>query len=96
MKNLFEGFEGREENLKKIYRFSMFEKFTHRNHLWTHEQRVAYIIKDLFPSIKITLPKADRKKAFTLALVHDDAEVLTGDVQFGHKIHMTQEQLKKL
>lgn len=38
----------------------------------------------------------DSKKAITLALIHDDAEMITGDIQLGHKQIMTLVQLKKI
>lgn len=42
------------------------------------------------------LPDLDVQKAVTLALVHDDAEMITGDVQLGHKQLMTEEQLAEI
>lgn len=90
------GFENLIPELEKIYRFSMFDVFRYRFNLWQHERRVAYMVKDLSPAVKKTLPKFDERKAFTLALVHDDAETIIGDIQRGHKIFMTKKQLTKL
>ncbi len=92
----FAGFEDREEKLKKIYRFSMFEVFFYRSSLWDHVQRVALIIKELSPLALRLLPNFDAEKAYVLALVHDDAEMITGDVQLGHKQRMSSEELKQV
>ncbi len=72
----------------------MFEVFYYRSNLWHHSIRVFFILNELFDSVKGLVPGFDMKKAQVLALVHDDAEMITGDVQLGHKLRMTQEQLR--
>lgn len=86
----------REERLRQIQRFSMFDVFFYRSSLWYHTLRVFLIINELAPLAEKTLPNCDLAKARILALVHDDAEMITGDVQLGHKQAMTKEQLKKV
>ncbi|MDR3558660.1 MAG: HD domain-containing protein [Candidatus Pacebacteria bacterium] len=82
----------REQKLKSIYRFSMFETLIYRSNLWMHTHRVLWLVEELLPVAQRHL-KIDAEMARTLALVHDDAEMLTGDVQAGHKARMSIEEL---
>lgn len=84
----------REEKLRNIRRYSMFEVFYYRSTLWHHNIRVFFIVNELLDLAKDILPSIDADKAQLLALVHDDAEIITGDIQLGHKQIMTQEQLQ--
>jgi len=88
--------ESREENLRAIKRYSMTEVFFYRSSLWHHSLRVAFIVDAISGIATELLPGFDAKKAFVLALVHDDAEIITGDVQLGHKQVMSQEQLAEV
>jgi 5'-deoxynucleotidase YfbR-like HD superfamily hydrolase len=85
----------REQRLKEIYRFNMFEVLMYRSNLWMHTHRVAWLVEELLPLAQkyFTL---DPEKTRVLALVHDDAEMITGDVQAGHKARMTKEELEKV
>lgn len=85
----------REKRLKEIYRYSLFETMIYRSNLWMHEHRVSWIAEVVAGLLKPHL-SLDIEKAKTLALVHDDAEIITGDVQLGHKAQMTKEQLAEL
>lgn len=87
-------FESLIPELEKIYRFDMFDVF--RFNVYQHELRVAAIVKDMKPAIVKTLAQADFKKIYTLAFIHDDAETITGDIQFSNKTFMTKSQLKKI
>lgn len=82
----------RESRLKEIYRYNLFEVLFYRSNDWMHEHRVFWITEEL---AQLLSPHTsfDAEKARTLALVHDDAEILTGDVQAGHKAQMTAEEL---
>jgi len=84
----FEGFNGRDKKLRDIIRFNM-ERFTpmfYRTNLLLHSQRVYLLVRDIMPVI---LPVYDdelnAEKALTLALIHDDAEIITGDVELYRK-----------
>lgn len=94
--SLLKNFPAREEKLKSIYRYSMFEVFFYRSNLWDHAQRVALIVKEIGPLAYQLLPEFDVEKAFVLALVHDDAEMITGDVQLGHKQRMSAQELQQI
>jgi len=88
----FEGFEERERELKKIKRFHMFDFMRYRTNVFQHSQRVLWIVEELSEYA----PPMDIEKARTLALVHDDAEMITGDIQRGHKNKMTPEQKEEV
>ncbi len=86
----------REEKLRNIKRYSMFDVFYYRSTLWHHSLRVFYFVDEFADVVKNALLELDLNKARILALVHDDAEIITGDVQLGHKQRMTYEQLKEV
>jgi 5'-deoxynucleotidase YfbR-like HD superfamily hydrolase len=85
----------REQRLKEIFRFSLFKTALYRANLWEHEHRVSWLVEELAPLLASHLT-FDAEKARTLALVHDDPELITGDVQAGRKAQMTKEQLAEL
>jgi hypothetical protein len=85
----------REQNLKEIWRFNMFETMNYRSNNWMHAHRVLWLVEELLPLAQKHI-KIDVEKARILSLVHDDAEMITGDVQAGHKARMTAEELKKI
>lgn len=73
----------------------MYEVFFYRSNLWMHAHRVLWILEEIIPTAKKYFD-FDEEKARVLALVHDDAEMITGDIQAGHKAMMTEEELKKV
>lgn len=88
--------KSREEKLRSMKRFSMTDVFFYRSSLWHHSLRVHFIVNELARISQGVLPQCDWEKASVLALVHDDAEMITGDVQLGHKQVMTEKQLKEV
>src|SRR5262245_38388561 len=86
----------RERGLKALYRYSRFEVMVYRSNLWMHTHRMCWMIEELAPILKKHLPKLDIDKCRVLALVHDDAELITGDIQAGEKALMKKSQLKKI
>ena len=85
----------REAGLRGIKRYSMFEVMYYRPTVWEHVHRVQWIIEALAPHAQKFFP-ADIEKARVMALVHDDAELITGDIPAGHKARMNESQLKKI
>ena len=83
----------RERGLKDLYRYSMFEVMFYRPNLWEHSHRLCWMVEALAPIAKKHLKKIDIEKSRAMALVHDDAEMLTGDIQAGAKALMTKKQL---
>ncbi|MFA4954806.1 MAG: YfbR-like 5'-deoxynucleotidase [Patescibacteria group bacterium] len=89
-------FPGREDALRKVTRYSIFPKMFYRSNLWTHSRHVAKIIEAISPLIKRHCPDYDEARALAMALVHDDAEMITGDVQAGNKDKMSARELAAL
>ena len=76
-------------------RYRMFDQMYYRPNLWEHSWRLLWIIEELWPQTSDFLG-IDPEKARIMALVHDDAELLTGDYQAGHKARMTSEELQAI
>lgn len=92
-------FPGREEALKEVKRFNApeYTPMYYRTDLSLHPKRVAWLLIEMLPvAIDIYRGCFNPALALSLALVHDDAEILTGDVQLNKKIKMTDEQKDKL
>lgn len=85
----------REEKLKQIYRYSYFDVVYYRSNLWMHTHRVLWLLEELIPIAKKSID-FDEEKARALALVHDDPEMLTGDIQAIEKQRMTKEEQAKM
>lgn len=92
----FKGFDGREEALRSIKRYSMYAPMFYRTDVFLHSQRTLWITEELLPLAIGKVEDFDAELARSIAAVHDDAEMITGDVQLGHKIRMTPKQLQKL
>lgn len=87
------GFEGREKGLRGIMRYSLYSTVYYRSSDFAHSKRVAWLVESLEPVLKETLPNFDMARAVATALVHDDAELLVGDIQAGNKGKMSKEEL---
>ncbi len=85
--------EEREEKLSQIMRYSMFDKMYYRSSVYFHTKRILWLIEEIVPEAKKYL-EFDEEKIRVLALIHDDAEIVTGDVQAGHKARMSEEELE--
>ncbi len=83
----------RQEKLDKIMRYSMFDKMYYRSSVYFHTKRILWLIEKIIPEAKKYLD-FDEEKIRVLALVHDDAEIVTGDIQAGHKARMSKEELE--
>lgn len=81
----------REEKLKNIKRYSYFDVMMYRTDLWMHTHRVSWLVEDI-ASIAQKYILFDLEKARALALVHDDAEMITGDVQAITKLFMNKSE----
>lgn len=85
----------RKEKLESIYRYHFFEVFLYRSNLWMHTHRVLWLLEAIAPLAKTYLD-FDLEKARIYALVHDDAEMVTGDIQAITKARMTPQELERL
>lgn len=86
----------REEGLKKLYRYGAFDVLFYRPSLWTHTHRVSWLVEELSPVAKKHFPKFDAEKARILALVHDDAELITGDIMSRTKARASKAAVRKM
>ncbi len=89
-------FPGREEGLRKIKRFTLYSTVFYRFSDFSHSKRVAWHAASIESLLLQVHPGFDIKRALAIALVHDDAELITGDYQAGNKSKMTKEQLDAL
>ncbi|MCR4284454.1 MAG: HD domain-containing protein [archaeon] len=89
---------GREDSLKSIQRYMhhITPVMYYRTNLLTHSRRVSGHLEEAVEDILSVHPGFDVELARTLALVHDDAEIITGDVQLIDKEGMTKEQKREL
>lgn len=92
-----ETYTGREDELRRITRYSLYPVMLYRTNLWNHSRRVGWLVCEINPyAIKVFKDSYDPNQAFSLALVHDDAEIITGDVQAGNKSKMSQKELAQI
>lgn len=89
-------FPGREEALRQVTRFHIFNPMFYRSNDAIHSRRVHNILRHIMPFVRRRMPNFDESLAEALALVHDDAEIITGDEQAGNKANMTPEQLAEV
>lgn len=94
-----EGFEGRESALAKIKRYihHITPIMFYRTNDLIHSRRVLWHLEESVSDIQnIYLDNFDVDFARTLALVHDDVEILTGDVQLYDKENMRSVEFDEL
>lgn len=82
----FKGFKGRSKLLGDIKRYSMYEIMFFRTNVDLHTRRVQWIAEELSPFISKDT-KLDIEKLRILCRIHDDIEIITGDIQLGRKIY---------
>jgi 5'-deoxynucleotidase YfbR-like HD superfamily hydrolase len=88
---------GRDEDLRGVSRYSLYKVMLYRTNLYTHSHRVAALVRAMNPvAVSVFGAKYDPRKAELIAYVHDDAELVFGDVQAGNKSKMTAEQLQQV
>ena len=98
-KIVLQGFDGREEALSKIKRYihGNTKIMYYRTNDFMHSQRVLWHLEEALPKIQSVYDNLfDIGFARTLALVHDDAEIITGDVQLCDKERMSDAEKKIL
>ena len=93
---LFVGFDGRDADLRSVTRYSMYDIMMYRTNLYTHSHRTAALVRAINSHAPSLFKGYDTKKAELIALVHDDAEIIFGDIQAGNKSKMTPEQLREV
>jgi 5'-deoxynucleotidase YfbR-like HD superfamily hydrolase len=95
--DIFLDFVDRDESLRALTRYSLYGVMFYRTNLYTHSHRVAALVRAINPvAISVFGTQYDPRKSELIAYVHDDAELVFGDVQAGNKSKMTAEQLQKV
>lgn len=88
----FKGFKGRGKLLSEEERYSMYPIMFFRTNVDLHTRRAQWIAEELLPYLKNM--NLDPDKLRLLCRIHDDPEIITGDIQLGRKIFtMTQPEL---
>ena len=83
-------FPGREEGLRKVFRWNNWKPMFYRPQLYSHGKKISWLLCEVEPVLKKTFGEDfDMKRALALALVHDDPELITGDYQAGDKAKMS-------
>ncbi len=86
----------REEELKKVYRYwSYTDTMFFRPNLWVHSKRVVLWCEYICDKLIQNWATIDRQKVLDLAMIHDDEEIITGDIVAQDKLQFTEEQQKK-
>lgn len=96
---VLDGFDGREEALGNIDRYihEITPVMFYRSNDLVHSRRVLWHLEAALPDIKEVYGDSfDEGFARTLAYVHDDGEIITGDVQLHDKEHMSERGLELL
>lgn len=95
--DLFSSFVGREAELRRVIRYHSYQPMWYRSHLFTHSKRVLWLLQEILPLVETVFgAEFDVRKAQLLAVVHDDPEIVMGDIQAGHKRKMSPEQLAEV
>lgn len=92
----FSQFIGREQALQKIIRYHRYSPMYYRSNLWQHSHRLSWMIEEMAPVIQSVYPNFKKEEAQLIAHVHDDLEIVLGDIMLGEKLSYTDEQKKAL
>ena len=92
----FSQFTGRNEALKKIIRYHSFPVMFYRSNLYTHSHRLGWMIEEVGQVVQSVYPQFNIERARTMAHVHDDLEIVLGDIMLAEKLKYTPEQLRDL
>ena len=57
-----------------------------------HGHRLMWMIEDIAKEVQTVFPSFDKTRAQLMALIHDDLEIVMGDVQLNDKLAMTPEE----
>jgi len=96
---ILEGFNGREKSLENIIRYKskLFPVMIYRTNNLIHSRRVLYHLEKAIPDIlEVYSKNLDIDFSRTLCLVHDDIEIITGDIVLHDKENMNKQQTKQL
>lgn len=93
----FDGFEGRKEPLEKIGRFRVYSPMFYRPSVFFHSVKLFHLVQAALPRVvEVFGDSFDANKALVMALIHDDAEIITGDLQSGHRAKLSEIKLQQV
>ena len=92
----FSQFIGREQALQKIIRYHRYSPMYYRSNLWQHSHRLSWMIEEMAPIIQSVYPNFKKEEAQLIAHIHDDLEIVLGDIMLGEKLSYTNEQKEAL
>lgn len=88
------GFEHRAPRLAAIERYLSYQPMWYRTNDYEHSQRVFALLSEAVSTVERALGgQFDARRALVLALIHDDGELVTGDVEAGWKLMMSPSEL---
>ncbi len=87
-----QGFTGRKVGLKNVLRWEDYFPVYYRSDDLMHTQRVYWMVETVGEYAARTLSNFNLDLARVLALVHDDAELVNGDIQRNRKSKMSLEE----
>lgn len=90
------GLIGRKSALSSITRWAPYNPMFYRTNNLTHTTRVSWLVEETLPTATDIMPNFNSELAILLSLVHDDPEIITGDIQRGRKSRMRDEELLRL
>ncbi len=94
---LFNDFTNRETDLRGIVRYHIYQPMFYRSNLFTHSKRVLWLLQSILPLVATVFNhEFDTTKAQLLAVVHDDPEIVMGDIMSGAKRKMNAAQLAEV
>lgn len=93
---LLHTFPNRQQALTKIVRYHSFPVMFYRSNLWQHSQRLVWMIEEITPFVQSIYPNFNKETAQLIAEVHDDLEIVMGDIMLGEKLQYTPEQMADL
>jgi 5'-deoxynucleotidase YfbR-like HD superfamily hydrolase len=92
-----DSFSGRGESLQKVTRYQLYPTMFYRTNLLTHSRRLSWLLRAAKPFFKQAFgDQIDAERAIAIALVHDDHEIILGDVQLANKTRMSPGQKENL
>jgi 5'-deoxynucleotidase YfbR-like HD superfamily hydrolase len=93
MREQFKDFFRREHELTSVIRYHKYPVMYYRTNLWKHSNRLTWLIDTTADSVRAAHPTYNAGRAKMIAAVHDDAEMIIGDVQFSVKLTMSAEEI---
>ena len=87
----------REQELRNEYRYGFFScPIYYKANLWIHTARISWITREIATYLAELCPgKFDIELAVALSIVHDDTEIIVGDIVGPVKMNFTPEEKAK-